>query len=473
MSARYASERSPAMKLLLPSLIGALLAIPLFAIYLLVYDRQHQSETAQTSIAQGSGGPQVIAGPVLVIPWSKQVTETITGEDGKRTTKVSTESHDMMLSPDTADLKTDLKPTVRHRSIYDVVVYEARNQGRVRFTLPADLARSGITPETLAFDHAQLRFGISDAHGLFGPPPAVVADGKRLALQPGNGVRETGGSGFSAFVDASQLKVRAIGVTFDYAVRGTGSLSLVPDAGDTRWNMTSTWASPSFQGSFLPSSNDVKPNGFTALWRGGNLALGKALVAVDVPQADPAHTEATEDSIRTGPTASHNGADLMARVDLVTPVDIYSQVNRSVKYGFLFVGFTFLAFLMFDVIGGVRVSAIEYALVGSGLVLFFVMLLAFAEVVGFTPAYCIAGGAIISLLTAYSGAVLASRKRGLFIALLLSALYGILYLLLSLEDLSLLAGSVLLFLALAAVMYLTRGIDWGGAAPELEPVTAE
>ena len=473
MSARSASQRSPTMKLLLPSLIGALLAIPLFAIYLLVYDRQAQSETAQTSIAQGSGGPQVIAGPVLVIPWSKQVSETITGEDGKRTTKVSTEWHDMMLSPDMADLKTDLTPSVRHRSIYDVVVYEAHNRGSVRFVLPPDLDRSGITPDTLAFDRAQLRFGISDAHGLFGPPPAVVADGKRLALQPGNGVRETGGSGFSAFVDASQLKARSIAVTFEYGVRGTGSLSFVPNAGDTSWKMASSWTSPSFQGSFLPSSPPViNDTGFSATWRGGNLALGKALVAVDVPQTDPARADNVDISPRSEAIVSHNGA-LVARVDLVTPVDIYSQVNRSVKYGFLFIGFTFLAFLMFDVIGGVRVSAIEYALVGSGLVLFFVMLLAFAEVVGFTPAYLIAGGAIISLLAFYSAAVLASRKRGMFIALLLSSLYGILYLLLSLEDLSLLAGSVLLFLALAAVMYLTRGIDWGGAAPDGEVAVQE
>jgi inner membrane protein len=463
------------MKLLLPFLIGALLTIPLFAIYLLVYDREHQSETAQASIAQGSGGPQVIAGPVLVIPWSKQVTETITGEDGKRTTKVSTEWHDMMLSPEAADLKTDLTPSVRHRSIYDVVVYEAHNRGTARFVLPPDLDRSGITPDTLAFDRAQLRFGISDAHGLFGPPPAVVVDGKRLALQPGNGVRETGGSGFSAFVDASQLKGRAIGVTFDYAVRGTGSLSFVPNAGDTRWQMASSWTSPSFQGSFLPSTPPaISGSGFAATWRGGNLALGKALVAVDVPQTDPARTEAVEDASRAGPVVSAPGAALMARVDLVTPVDIYSQVNRSVKYGFLFVGFTFLAFLMFDVIGGVRVSAIEYGLVGSGLVLFFVMLLAFAEVVGFTPAYMVAGGAIITLLTAYSAAVLASWRRGLFIAALLTGLYGVLYLLLSLEDLSLLAGSVLLFLALAAVMYLTRGIEWGGPVErENEPVAQE
>ena len=67
---------------------------------------------------------------------------------------------------------------------------------------------------------------------------------------------------------------------------------------------------------------------------------------------------------------------------LLSPVDLYSQVNRSVKYGFLFIGFTFMAFLMFDVIAGVRVSTVEYLLVGAGLVLFFVMLLAFAALLG-------------------------------------------------------------------------------------------
>ena len=451
MSARSASERSPTMKLLLPSLIGALLAIPLFAIYLLVYDRQSQSETAQASVASGWGGPQLIAGPVLVIPWSKQVNETVTADDGKRITKVSTEWHQLVLSPDAAVVKTDLKPTLRKRSIYQVVVYDAHNQGTAHFSLPSDLDRTGVPLDALAFNRAQLRFGIKDSRGLVGLPPSVSIEGRQLPLQPGNGMRETGGSGFSAWVDATQLKTQAIQVAFDYQLRGNGSLALIPGGGDTRWQVSSSWSSPSFQGGFLPTEPKVNATGFNATWRIGNLALGTALAVADPPQADG--------NMRIGD-------DHQARVDLITPVDLYSQVNRSVKYGFLFIGFTFLAFLMFDVIGGVRVSAIEYALVGSGLVLFFVMLLAFAEVVGFTPAYLIAGGAIISLLTFYSAAVLASRKRGMFIALLLSSLYGILYLLLSLEDLSLLAGSVLLFLALAAVMYLTRGIDWGGAAPD-------
>jgi inner membrane protein len=156
-----------------------------------------------------------------------------------------------------------------------------------------------------------------------------------------------------------------------------------------------------------------------------------------------------------------------AQISLIQPVDPYSQVNRATKYGFLFIGFTFLALLMFDVIGGVRVSAVEYLLMGAALVLFFVLLLAFAEVIGFTPAYIIASGAIAGLNTAYSAAVLASWGRAAFMGGLLVGLYAVLYILLSLEAFSLLIGSLLLFAALAGVMYATRRIDWG--APRGSP----
>jgi inner membrane protein len=152
-----------------------------------------------------------------------------------------------------------------------------------------------------------------------------------------------------------------------------------------------------------------------------------------------------------------------ASIDLVQPVDLYDQVTRAAKYGFLFIGFTFLALLMFDVIGGVRVSAVEYLLVGAGLVLFFALLLAFAEVIGFGLAYLVASGAIIGLITAYSAAVLKSWKRAQAIGGLLVALYAVLYVLLSLEGYSLLIGSLMLFAALAGVMYATRNLDWGGA----------
>ncbi len=177
---------TPGRKLAMAILIAMLLAIPLFAVYLLVYDRQEQSNTARASIAEGWGGPQTIAGPVLVLPYQTETTETVT-EAGKQLVRTKLVWRELTLSPQVADLKTDLTPERRRRSIYEAVLFEAVATGSARFALPADLARFGITQDRLAYDRAELRFGLKDARGLFGRPPEVVADGRRLVLQPGKG----------------------------------------------------------------------------------------------------------------------------------------------------------------------------------------------------------------------------------------------------------------------------------------------
>lgn len=446
--------RSAGAKLAIALLIAVVLTIPLFAVYLLVYDRQNQSEVARSSIAEGWGGPQTLAGPILVIPYQEAVTETVT-EGGRQVTKQTTVWRELALAPTSADIRSTLTPERRKRSIYEAVVYGARTSGQTRFALPADLARFGVRADQLAYDRAELRFGVSDARGLYGPPPVVRVDGSARALQPGKGLSETNGSGFFAWIDASSLRAKPMAVDYAFDFRGNGWITLVPQAGDTRWTVSSPWPSPSFQGGFLPAKPRVTDQGFTAVYRIGNLALGRALVT--------ARTSAPDEATVAGrglAALNESAGDYEARVTLITPVDLYSQVNRAVKYGFLFIGFTFTAFLMFDVVAGVRVSGVEYLLVGAGLVLFFVMLLAFAEVVGFLIAYLIASTAILGLLTSYSGAILKSRKRAGYIFALLASLYAVLYILLNLEAYSLLIGSLMLFAALATVMFITRNINW-------------
>lgn len=449
-------ERTPGRKLLFVVLIAALLTIPLFTVYMLVYDRQSQSQVARASIAEGWGGPQTMAGPVLVLPYQEQVSETV-NEGGRQVARTTMVWRELTLAPEQADLRTELTPERRRRSIYEAVLFEATASGSARFSLPADLARFGITRDRLFFDRAELRFGLRDARGLFGTPPVVAVDGRKLMLQPGKGSPATGGAGFFTWLDASALRDRSMSARFAFTFRGNGWLSLAPQAGDTRWTVVSKWPHPSFQGGFLPTAQQVTKGGFSATWRVGNLALGRALVSAGEQTPDRA-PDALPDRYDTAQAAG----SYEARVDLISPVDLYSQVNRSVKYGFLFIGFTFMAFLMFDVIAGVRVAAAEYLLVGAGLVLFFVMLLAFAEVIGFAAAYILAAGAIVGLLTTYSAAVLKSWRRAGYIAALLTALYAILYVLLSLEAYSLLIGAILLFAALAGIMYLTRNLDWSG-----------
>ena len=462
----YASDgqKSPGRKLLLAILIGVALAIPLFSVWLLVYDRQSQSEEARASITEGWGGPQAISGPVLVVPYRSTTTETSVGANNAAISRTREVIRELTLEPEAVELNSKVSPEVRKRSIYEAVVYDATAAGSARFAFPPDLARYGVDPSTLDLAKAELRFGLSDPRGL-GANPRVKVDGRPVRLQPGAG--SGAGRGFFAFVDAAQLAGKSMVVEFAYEFRGNSSLTLAPHAGDTHWAVTSAWPHPSFGGSFLPGTRKLGADGFSADYRIGNLALGRSLVSTsdkggsDITAAPATHAAY---AVEVAPPAGASNAS----ISLIQPVDLYSRIDRAVKYGFLFIGFSFLTLLMFDIIGGVRVSAVEYLLMGAAIVLFFVLLLAFAEVIGFTAAYVVASLAIAGLNTAYSAAVLGSWKRGYVIGGLLIGLYAVLYILLGLEAFSLLIGSILLFAALAGVMYATRRIDWSGTAGETQ-----
>ncbi|WP_091148220.1 cell envelope integrity protein CreD [Novosphingobium sp. CF614] len=458
-------ERSPGMKLLFVGLVSLVLIVPLLMTYALVYDRQSQSETAQSAINAGWGGAQVLSGPVMVVPFRTTQTQNEI-VDGKQVSRVVEVEKLLYVSPVSNRVSTRIDPEERRKSIYRSVLFTARTQGRAVFALPADLARFGVTRERLMWDRAELRIGASDARGLT-TGGRIAANGKWLEVQPGKGPAASGGQGFFAFLNWDGLG--KLTVDYGFGLRGSRTISLVPRGGSTFWEVSSSWPSPSFEGAFLPEKPQVSDKGFKAGYAVDKLALGQPPVAMEdlgVPQDTGTYAirEATAPSA-VGTAAGGAGEVVggparAVSVSLIETVDLYSKVDRSVKYGFLFIGFTFLAFLLFDVVGGARVAAVEYLLTGAGLVLFFVLLLAFAEVIGFTAAYLAASGAVIGLLTAYSAAVLRSWKRARFIGALLVGLYALLFVLLNLEAWSLMIGSVLLFVALAGVMYATRNVDW-------------
>jgi inner membrane protein len=451
-------ERSPGMKLFFAGLIGFVLMIPLMMVYWLVWDRQDQSNTAQAAINAGWGGSQVVAGPLVVVPYRtvEQQTETV---DGRTVTKSVEVERMLYISPVTNSVETEVKSDERRKSTYTSVLFEAAIDGKASFELPTDLPRFGVTREQLLWDRAELRVGASDARGLT-KGGKLEANGEQLAVEPGKGPAATGGQGFFAFLPWDGTG--KLEVDYSFGLRGSRTLTIVPRGGQTTWNVSSSWPSPSFGGDFLPDKREVSDKGFTATFTTDKLALGQPPVASD--DLGPPHVDETGSMIRSSSMVNYDdgrsGQSLAFTVGLVEPVDLYSKVDRSVKYGFLFIGFTFLAFLLFDVVAGARVASAEYLLTGAGLVLFFVLMLAFAEVIGFTLAYLVASGAIIGLLTAYSAAVLKSWGRARFIGALLVGLYALLFVLLNLEAWSLLIGSVLLFVALAGVMYATRNVDW-------------
>jgi inner membrane protein len=439
-----APPRTPGHKFLLTVLLFLLISIPISSVYLLVYSRASQSETAQSSIVEGWGQAQEIAGPYLAIPFSQTV-ETIDNSGAQPVRRAERRDRMLFVAPSATSFDASLDTRKLKRSIYEAVVYNAKVRITGNLAMPP-LQALGIDPSTLRMNEAEIRVGVSDAKGFAGSPPAMRIGGRALPLVPGSSLSQTGNSGFTARPGIALAEGQQLPFDIAFHVRGNGMLTLIPSAQDTRWKVASNWPSPSFRGGFLPDERQVGAQGFRASGRVGNIALNRPIVSIDEPSIG------TSDKIT---------------IALIDPVDLYDQVSRATKYGFLIVGFTFAALLMFDLVGGVSIAGPSYLLVGAGLVLFFVLLLAFAEVIGFTPAYVLASLAIVGLTASYSAAVLRCWRRGGVIGGMLLALYAILYGLLSLEAYSLLIGSLLIFAALAAMMYFTRNIEWRrvGAVP--------
>ena len=147
-------------------------------------------------------------------------------------------------------------------------------------------------------------------------------------------------------------------------------------------------------------------------------------------------------------------------VSLIQGVDFYTKINRTIKYAVMFIAITFLAFFLFEVLSKIRIHPFQYLLVGFALALFYLLLLSLSERFGFLPAYVISTIAIIGLITSYSAKVLKANKTAFIVSGLLFLLYSYLYIIVQLEDLALLYGSILLFVLLSLTMYLTRNIDW-------------
>jgi inner membrane protein len=211
---------------------------------------------------------------------------------------------------------------------------------------------------------------------------------------------------------------------FDVTFAGSNTLWFAPSAAHSSIEVSSPWLTPGFEGSALPISRELGASGFNAHWN----------FLTPLPQG--------------------------FGVRFVSPADTYRSTDRAVKYELLFLGLTFLAFMLYELLGGLRVHPVQYLLVGLALCLFFLLLLSLSEQLGFGRAYAIAGAAVVSLVTLYVRAVLQRGSRALSVGALLTGLYGFLYVLLQIEDYALLTGSVALFGVLAAVMWFTRRVDW-------------
>lgn len=149
-----------------------------------------------------------------------------------------------------------------------------------------------------------------------------------------------------------------------------------------------------------------------------------------------------------------------ASVSLFQPVTGYTLVDRGIKHGVLFIGLTFLSFICFEMLSSMRFHYVQYAVVGAGLVLFYLALLALSEHLDFRWAYLLAVALLAGLVTWYAWMMtrLVRVAAGLLGVLVL--LYACLYVLLDLEAYALLAGTGVLLAGLVALMYSTKHLTY-------------
>ncbi|MGC4074813.1 MAG: cell envelope integrity protein CreD [Nibricoccus sp.] len=420
-----------------------LLLIPLGMVHSVLGERQMRSFAAVASITETWGRSQRILGPVLVVPytWKAEVEET-TIVDGRRVKELKTMeySSEAFFLPEQLQVAGDLEMSERKRGIYSVPVYSGKLKLSGTFTRP-DFAFTGVKNPQPQWGQARVGFMLSD---LRGAREALFVNwaGKPVALEPGAQV-----AGFTKGVSAA-VTVDAVAkeqaFSLELTLNGSDALTVVPLGRQTKVTITSNWPDPSFMGAFLPVKREVGAEGFSAEWQ-------VSYYGRDFPQ---------QWTTRTGEHTPEERVFAQSEfgVKLAPAVSAYRTVERSIKYGVLFVALVFTVFFLFEAVCALKLNALNYLLVGAALCLFFLGLLALSEVTAFENAY--AGAAIAStvLIGLYSWRVLGSALRAWLVSVMLGGVYAYLFFVLRMEDMSLVAGTAGLFVVLAAVMYATRGL---------------
>jgi inner membrane protein len=408
------------------------LLIPLWLVQDVIEARKSRFDEVAQELGAGWGPVQQIVAPVLVLPASRKTMEN--GQSRSETVM-------LVVEPRRVDISADLSVRVLARGIYSTLAYETPvavsatfrradiderlaegfkpEWSRALFGVSASSARhvrqleaDAIDPEDLNRATLRLRDQLSTSSDFLG---RRLDDAERDHILRGEEGQEV------------VLESR-------FQLRGSESFHVRYGQAQTKIDIKGDWASPSFTGSQLPDERELGTAGFRASWT-VTPGVQRETARLDQPQ--------------------------IIGVDLKEPVSIYRKITRIADYGILLVVLTYTALTLFEFAGRAAVHPVQYLLLGCALCLFYLLLLSTAEVIGFGLAYLFSAAAVVGQVALYISAV-AGRLRGVTVGALIAAQYGLMYLLLNLENYPLLIGAWVLFLALSAVMWFTRRTDWSG-----------
>lgn len=430
------------LKFLWTFLLAVLLLVPLLSIEFKIEERHERARQVADELAATGVGSQRIAGPVLVLPCTERYRYEYLDEKREPRTEMRERDCTLRYVADRLAIDGDIATETRARGIYRVLFYTAELTLEGAFTLPPPPAPPPEVSER-TYRTAELRLGVADVRGI-GSGVDLQWNAASVNFVPGSN-DDLLGSGVHAPLEGLVSGAHRFRIAL--SLRGTRDVAFVPLARDTTVGLEAAWPHPSFFGRYLPDNRSVDASGFTANWGVSELA---------------------SEAARTYLTCHAEGCAALNKehfgVAFIDPVDVYVQSLRAVDYGFLFVGLTFLVFLLFEFLAQLKVHGVQYGLVGLALAVFFLLLFALAEHIPFAQAYLLAATACIALIAYYVRHLLGSVSRAAGFGAYLVVLYGALYGLLQSEDLALLLGALLVFAVLALTMVLTRRMDWHAVA---------
>lgn len=420
---------SYSVKMIIVSVLAIMLLIPSVLIMEIVNERIELSKKVKNELYAQWGGKQVVAGPVLNVPYT--VVEK--GDNSQGTKERHGVAHFL---PETIKTEGSLYPETRKRGIYEVVVFQGKLQLKGSFNQP-DPSQLDIQNASYNWGAAYFTIGISDMRGIKNLPVLIV-NGQKNNVEPGVPDTDLFQSGITVKANTVDLK-QPMHFEMELVLNGSEDLSVEALGKTSEVVMKSDWASPGFTGSFLPAKRQVTANGFTADWQVTHLNR-------NFPQ------QWTD--------KKYNTHEAKLGVELIIPIDHYQKSMRSVKYSILFIALNFIIFIFMEIRSKTRIHPFQYSLVAFALLIFYALLTSISEQIGFNWAYLVSAVAVTTLISWYVNTMLRNSRMVAWVTLLQTGLYLFLFAILQLEDYALLAGSIGLFVILAIIMRASQQVKW-------------
>ncbi|MBE9490708.1 MAG: cell envelope integrity protein CreD [Bacteroidetes bacterium] len=433
-------------RMLMVGFLTLVLLIPLSFIENLITERSLRQQDVVNEINQKWGNQVLVYGPILKLPYKTYSTTSTYNEKNKDYIK-ETKTHIKYayIFPETLESNVDVDSKTLKRGNYESAVFTTQMNFSGNYIKPK-LESKGIKDKDIVWGKATIIIKTSNLKGIKNEVSLKLNNDSYVFETNFNNDSKT----YNGYLDELETgyineddlqKNKLINFNFNIAFNGSKLIQLIPTGKTTTIKMTSNWKDPSFTGNFLPDdeTKEITAEGFKAEWK---------VLHINRPFS--------QSYLNKIPNLN----EFAFGTKFIVLVDEFQKSERSVKYGFLVIGLTFLIFFLIQTLSKIPIHPFQYLMIGIALTMFYTLLVSISEHSNFLKAYLIAGVSVIALITLYSKSILKTFKFPLFICVSLTTLYTFIYVIIQLENYALLVGSIGLFIILASVMYASRKIDW-------------